>query len=160
DMRLLVEMYDEERDGPQAALSTRDSKMGAHMVLGICLTALGHLDSGAAKSMEAVKHAETLNHAVSRIVALRRACVQHIMQRDTQTVLTLSERLLALAGEFETFKGARDGTVFNCWAKLQTRRDAALLERMQGCIQQFDTTGHWAMLPFFMASAAEVMGNH
>jgi len=27
---------------------------------------------------------------------------------------------------------------------------------MQACIEQFDTTRHWAMLPFFMASAAEM----
>jgi hypothetical protein len=58
DMRLLVEIYDGERDGPQAALTTRDPKMGACTVLGICLTALGYPDSGAAKSLEAFRHAE------------------------------------------------------------------------------------------------------
>ena len=58
DMRLLVETYDEERDGPQSALSTRDSKVGAYTVIGICRTALGYLDSGAEISLEAVRHAE------------------------------------------------------------------------------------------------------
>jgi predicted ATPase len=91
-------------------------------------------------------------------VALRRACVQHIMQRDTQTVLELSERLLGLAAEFETFKGARDGAIFNCWAQLQMRRDPVLMERMRDCIEQFDATQHWALLPFFMTAAAEIMG--
>jgi class 3 adenylate cyclase len=157
DMRLLVETYSEVRDG-QAALAVRDPKMGAYTVHGICLTALGYLDSGAAKSLEAVRYADSLNHAVSQIVALRRACVQHIMQRDTQTVLELSERLLGLAAEFETFKGARDGAIFNCWAKLQIRHDPVLMERMRDCIEQFDTTQHWALLPFFMTAAAEIIG--
>jgi len=103
EMRLLVETYDEARDG-HAALAVRDPKVGAYTVLGICLTALGYPDSGAGKSLEAVGYADSLNHQVSQIVALRRACVQHIMQRDTQTVLELSQRLLGLAGEFETFK--------------------------------------------------------
>lgn len=157
DMRLLVETYSEVRDG-QAALAVRDPKMGACTVLGICLTALGYPDSGAAKSLEAVRYADSLNHPVSQIVALRRACVQHIMQRDTQTVLELSERLLGLAAEFETFKGARDGSIFNCWARLQMRRDPVLMERMRDCIEQFDATQYWALLPFFMTAAAEIMG--
>jgi hypothetical protein len=159
EMRLLVEAYDEVRDG-HAALAVRDLKVGAYTVLGICLTALGYPDSGAAKSLEAVRYADSLNHEVSQIVALRRACVQHIMQRDTQTVLKLSERLLGLATEFETFKGARDGAIFNCWAQLQTRRDPVLLERMRNRIEQFDVTQYWALLPFFMTSAAELMAKH
>jgi class 3 adenylate cyclase len=159
-MRRLVDVYDEARDGGTAALAVRDPKMGACTVLGICLTALGHLDAGAAKSLEAVSCADRLNHAVSQIVALRRACVQHIMLRDAPTVLTLSERLLGLARQFETFKGVRDGTIFNCWALLQTRRDAASLERLRECIAQFDTTQCWALLPFFMTAAAEVMDKH
>jgi class 3 adenylate cyclase len=157
NMRLLVETYDKERDGPQAGLSTRDSKVGAYTVMGICRTALGYPDSGAGTSLEAVRHAESVNHHVSLIAALRRTCVQHIMTRDTNMVLKLSERLLKLASEFQTYKGARDGTVFHCWALLQTQRNPVLLRQMRDCIEQFDATQHRAMLPFFMASAAEIM---
>jgi predicted ATPase len=156
DMQHLLEIYDGQRDGPEAGVTTRDPKMAAYTMLGICLTALGFPDSGTAKSLEGVKYAETLNHVISLILALRRACVQHMMRRDTQTVLRLSERLLGLANEFETFKGVRDGAIFYSWAQLQTRQDARLLERMQACIEHFDTSRHWAMLPFFMASAADV----
>lgn len=159
EMRLLVETYDGARDG-HASLAVRDPKMGAYTVLGICLTALGFVDSGAAKSLEAVRHADTLNHSVSQIVALRRACVQGMMQRDTQSVLTLSERLLGLATEFETFKGARDGTIFNCWAKLQMKHDPALMQRMRDCIENFDATEYWALLPFFMTVAADLMAKY
>jgi class 3 adenylate cyclase len=159
DMRLLVATYDEARDG-HGTLAVRDPKVGAYTVLGICLTALGYLDSGAARSLEAVQHADNLSHEVSQIVALRRACVQHIMQRDTQTVLELSERLLALATKFETFKGARDGAIFNCWAQLQMRHDPDLLARLRDCIEQFDATQYWALLPFFMTSAAEVTAKY
>lgn len=159
DMQLLVETYNGVRDG-QAALAVRDPKMGAHTVLGICRTALGYLDSGAAESLEAVQYADSLNHTVSQTVALRRACVQHIMRRDTRTVAELSERLLGLTAEFETFKGARDGAIFNCWAKLQTRNDPVLLERMRKSIEQFDATQHWALLPFFMTAAAEIIGRY
>ena len=77
-----------------------------------------------------------------------------------ETVLELSERLLGLAAEFETFKGARDGAIFNCWAQLQVRRDPVLMERMRDCIEQFDATQHWALLPFFMTAAAEILGKY
>jgi hypothetical protein len=159
-MQRLVNAYDEVRDGGYAALAVRDPKVGAYTVLGICLTALGHLDSGTATSLEAVRYADSLNHEVSQIVALRRACVQHIMRRDAQTVLMLSERLLDLASRFETFKGIRDGTIFNCWALLQTHHDPAVLKRMRDCIEQFDATQYWALLPFFMTSTAEVTAKH
>jgi class 3 adenylate cyclase len=159
EMRLLVEAYDEVRDG-YGALAVRDPKVGAYTILGICLTALGYPDSGAAKSLEAVRYADSLHHEVSQIVALRRACVQCIMKRDTQAVLELSERLLKLATRFETFKGVRDGAIFNSWAQLQTRRDPVLLERMRHSIEQFDATQYWALLPFFMTSAAELMARH
>jgi hypothetical protein len=43
---------------------------------------------------------------------------------------------------------------------LQTRRDPVLLERMRDCIEQFDATKYWALLPFFMTSAAEVTARH
>jgi class 3 adenylate cyclase/energy-coupling factor transporter ATP-binding protein EcfA2 len=159
DMRLLVESYDEVRDGHDA-LAVRDPKVGAYTVLGICLTALGRIDAGTATSLDAVRYADRLNHEVSQIVALRRACVQHIMKHDASTVLTLSERLLGLATKFETFKGARDGTIFNCWAHLQQRYDPVLLERMRDCIQQFDATQYWALLPFFMTCASEIMAKY
>jgi class 3 adenylate cyclase len=159
DMRVLVETYNGVRDG-QAALAVRDPKMGALTVLGICRTALGYVDAGTAESLEAVRYADSLNHVVSQTVALRRSCVQHIMRRDTETVAELSERLLGLTAEFETFKGTRDGAIFNCWAKLQTRNDPVVLERMRQAIEQFDATQHWALLPFFMTAAAEIVGKY
>jgi hypothetical protein len=164
NMRRLVEAYDAQRDGPQAALTTRDLKMGACTVLGICLTALGYPDSGAAKSLEAIRHTEALNHPVSHIVALRRACVQYMMQYDAPAVLKHSEQLLHLATQLETFKGIRDGTLFNCWARLMTggepTLEPTLLASMQDCIEQFDATKHWAMLPFFMTSTADLYARH
>jgi predicted ATPase len=34
------------------------------------------------------------------------------------------------------------------------------MERMRDCIEQFDATQHWALLPFFMTAAAEIMGKY
>jgi class 3 adenylate cyclase len=158
DLRSFLDMYDATRDGPEAALTTRDPKVSVCTILGICLTAMGNPDSGAAMSAEGVKHAEMLNHQVSLVLGLRRACVQRIMQRDDEGVRDLADRIFKITTEYETFKGARDGVIFHCWGQFHANRDPSLLDKMQATIEHFDTTKHWAMLPFFMASAAELRG--
>ena len=158
DLRSFLDMYDAVRDGPEAALTTRDPKVSVCTILGIGLTAMGNPDSGAAVSAEGVKHAEMLNHQVSLILGLRRACVQRIMQRDDEGVRDLADRIFRITSEYETFKGARDGVIFHCWGQFHANRDPSLLDKMQATIEHFDKTKHWAMLPFFMASAAELRG--
>ncbi|MGJ4942006.1 AAA family ATPase [Bradyrhizobium sp. HKCCYLS1011] len=158
DLRSFLDMYEASRDGPEAALTTRDPKVSACTILGICLTAMGNPDSGAAMSTEGIKHAETLNHQVSLVLGLRRACVQRIMQRDDQGVRDLAARIFKITSEYETFKGARDGMIFHCWGQFRATRDPFFLNEMQVTIRHFETTEHWAFLPFFMASAAELRG--
>ena len=158
ELRSFLDMYDATRDGPEAALTTRDPKVSVCTILGICLTAMGNLDAGAAMSAEGVKHAEILNHQVSLILGLRRACVQSIMQKDEKGVRDLSDRIFKITSEYETFKGARDGVIFHCWGEFRASRDLSLLDKMQATIEHFDRTSHWALLPFFMASAAELRG--
>jgi AAA ATPase domain/Adenylate and Guanylate cyclase catalytic domain len=159
EMQLFLGMYEVERDGPGAALTTRDPKVSVCTMLGMCLTALGYSEAGAAASLAGIKHAETLNHPISLILSLRRACVQGMMQRDHRGVFDLSNRLLAITSEYETFKGTRDGTIFHCWAQFHTNPNPALLESMQDCLNHFDSTKHWALLPFFIASTAELRGD-
>jgi class 3 adenylate cyclase len=156
DLRSFLDMYDAASRGTEAALTTRDPKVSVCTILGICLTAMGNPDAGAAMSAEGVIHAEMLNHQVSLVLGLRRACVQRIMQRDNQGVRDLADRIFRITSEYETFKGARDGVIFHCWGQFHANRDPALLDEMQATIEHFDTTKHWAMLPFFMASAAEL----
>ncbi|NOJ50481.1 adenylate/guanylate cyclase domain-containing protein [Bradyrhizobium archetypum] len=158
DLRSFLDMYDATRDGPEAALTTRDPKVSVCTILGICLTAMGYPDSGAAMSAEGVEHAEMLNHQVSLILGLRRACVQRIMQRDDEGVRDLADRIFKITSEYETFKGARDGIILHCWGQFHANRDPSLLDTMQATIEHFDNTKHWAMLPFFMTSAAELRG--
>jgi class 3 adenylate cyclase/predicted ATPase len=159
-MRLLLDIYDVERDGPRAALTTRDPKVSICTLLGICLTAMGFPDSGAAMSDEGVRHAETLDHSVTLILGLRRACVQGMMQRDVGRVATLSSRLAAINSQYETFLGTREGAIFEGWAQLHHNHVPALLKRMEICIADLDAAKFWAMLPFFMASLAELKGRH
>jgi class 3 adenylate cyclase/energy-coupling factor transporter ATP-binding protein EcfA2 len=158
DLRSFLDTYDATRDGPEAGLTTRDPKVSVCTIRGICLTVMGNPDSGAGISSEGVKHAEMLNHQVSLILGLRRACVQRILQRDDEGVRDLADRIFKITSEYETFKGARDGVIFRCWGQFHATRDPTLLDTMQATIEHFDTTKHWAMLPFFMASAAELRG--
>jgi predicted ATPase len=99
-----------------------------------------------------------LKHQVSLILGLRRACVQGMVQRNPQRVLDLVNGLIKITSEYETFKGARDSIIFRCWGQFHANRDTSLLDTMQACIEHFDATKHWAMLPFFMASTAELRG--
>jgi predicted ATPase len=121
---------------------------------------MGYPDSGADISLDGVRHAEVLNHPVSLILGLRRACMQRMMQGDTRGVIELSERLLATNAKYETFLGSREGAFFDGWAKFQLRPEPALLDRIQTCIKELDAAKFWAMLPFFMTSLAELTAKY
>ncbi|HUA78430.1 MAG TPA: AAA family ATPase [Acetobacteraceae bacterium] len=158
EMQRFLAMYDLARDGPESGLTTRDPKVSVCTILGICLTALGLPESGAAISLEGLRHAARIDHVVSLVLGLRRACVARMMQRDRQGVADLARELASVSTQYETFKGSRDGVIFQAWASFRPDGDASLLTRAQDCIAHFDTTRHWALLPFFMASIAELEG--
>jgi predicted ATPase len=86
--------------------------------------------------------------------------VQRIMQRNTRDVVDLSARLLALNEAHETFVGSREGVIFHGWAQLQGNRDPELFIRVQNAIEQLYERKHWVLLPFFITSIAEVMGDN
>ena len=166
--KLFLGRFREARDDLEQAIAryegamavTRDPKVSICGALGICLTLLGLPDSGAARSLEAVSHAEKLAHPISLNLGLRRACVQGMMRRDTQQVLKLSSRLLDNQTEYETFRGSREGIFFATWADLQTNRDPALHERLRSTLDYFDNARHLNLLTFFMVAAAELMAEH
>jgi hypothetical protein len=157
DMQAVIELYKDTGEDPRMA---RVPRVSTYTNLGICLTALGYPDAGAAASLDGVRHAESANHTVSLIAGLRRACVRGMMVRDREGVRAWSDRLLAVNAEHETFSGSHEGTIIHAWSQLQVRWDAALMERAQTSLEQLDTTKHRVMLPFFMASVAEIVGNH
>ena len=158
ELQQLIDMYEVERDGPHSALTVRDPKVFACTSLGICLTVMGYPAAGAAMSRAGVNHAESLGHSISLIFGLRRACVQHLVERNTQAVVDLSERLIQTSREYETFKGPIDGTIFHCWGQLQSCWDAAHFEQLFSGIEQLDAAKNWIMLPLLMACAAETIG--
>jgi hypothetical protein len=160
ELEQLLAIYEPERDGPTGVLTARDPKVSAHTVLGMGETALGYVDRGAASSAAGVHYAETLNHPITLILGLRRDCVVNMMQRNAERVLSLSGRLLTMDTEYQTFLGTREGTIFNSWAQLFTQPDEATFGLIRSTIEQLDAAKHYVMLPFFMASAAELMGDH
>ncbi len=163
--KLLLGRFREAREDLEKAIAayegemaiTRDPKVSSCSALGICLTALGLPESGAAMNLAAVSHAEALAHPISLNLGLRRACVQAMMQRDASHVLELSERLLNNQAEYETFRGSREGVFFATWAHLQTNNDPALRARLRTTLDQFEGARFLNLLPFFMLAAAELM---
>ena len=153
-----MESLDPERDGPNVMMSTRDPKVAISVLLGICLTILGKVDSGAATSRSAVERAESLGHAVSLNLGLRRACAQAMVQKDARRVAELADRLIALRAEYETYKGSWEGTFFHDWAQMCARPDPVLFDRMQVFLHRLDATKNWAVLPLYLASTAELCG--
>jgi hypothetical protein len=160
ELEQLIAIYLADRDGPHTALTARDPKVAGCTSLGICLTIMGFPIAGAAMSLAGVNHAERLGHAVSLIFGLRRACLQCLLARDRHTVMELSQRLVAMSREYETFKGRIDGAIFLSWGQLQSGWDGSVLEQLLKSIEQLDAARNWIFLPFFMASAAEILGHH
>jgi len=156
----VIGMYESARAALQGRWMARDPQVSTYTALGICLTALGHFESSEPMTLAGIKHAETLNHVVSLMLGLRRACVRGMMLRDTNGVLDLSDRLLALNAEHETFVGARESAIFHGWAQLHARHDPAHLERVQSAFDELEADKHWVLLPFFMTSIAEVVGDN
>jgi len=160
DIEVVIGMYESTRDAFEGRWMARDPRVSTYTALGICLTALGHFDSSEPMTLAGIKQAETLNHVVSLMLGLRRACVRGMMLRDTNGVLDLSNRLLTLTAEHETFVGARETAIFRGWAQLNARHDPAHLERVQSAFDELEADKHWVLLPFFMTSIAEVVGHN
>jgi class 3 adenylate cyclase/predicted ATPase len=158
ELQNLIGMYDLERHGPNSGMSSRDPKTSISVLLGMCLTILGHVDSGAAMSRSAIQHAESLDHPVSLNLALRRACAQAMLQKDVRRVTELADRMTALRAAYETYKGSWEGTFFHDWAQMCARPDPILSDRMQVFLHRLDTTNNWALLPLYMVSTAELSG--
>jgi class 3 adenylate cyclase len=136
---------------------TRDPKVSACCALGVCLTALGLPDTGATRSLEAIRHAEFLAHPISLNLALRRACVQAMMRRDAGEVLRLSERLLSNQSDYETYRGRREGAFFATWARAQLDGDSALRGQLKTMLDQFEHERLFNLLPFFTVATAELV---
>src|SRR5262249_26616707 len=160
DMQAVIGMYESRGEAFQHRWMAGDQRVSTSSALGICLTALGHLDSGGAMTLAGIKHAETLNHVVSLMTGLRRACVRGIMLRDVRGVLDLSNRLGVLNTEHETFVGVRESAIFQGWAQLHGNRDAGLFNQIQSAIEELHARAHWVLLPFLMTATAEVMGDN
>jgi class 3 adenylate cyclase/predicted ATPase len=158
EMRELIDMYDPERDGPNAGMSTRDPKVSISVLLGICLTILGHVDPGADMIRSAVKHSESLDHAVSLNLALRRGCAEAMLRRDVRRVTEFADRMAQLRAAYETYKGEWEGKFFHDWARMYAHPDRELCERMQVFLRHLDATGNWALLPLYMVSTADLSG--
>jgi class 3 adenylate cyclase len=160
DMQNLIDMYDAERDGPQAGTTTRDPKAAISTFMGVCLSILGYSDSGAAKIRSGIHHAKTLNHPVSLNLGLRRACFQGMLIRDTRLVIEFSDELAALRAAYETYQGSWEGTFFQDWAQLWMRSDPVRFDRVQTFLRHLDRANIWAFLPFYITSAAELSGQY
>lgn len=153
--RLLTD-YEVDRDGPEANLASRDMKASMYTIVGMSQTAMGYPESGCETAMKGVRHAESLNHVITLVLALRRACVQRIMWRDVEGCAALSGRLLEVNRDHETFLGTREGGFFHSWALSRTEASVSHLESMRRHIAELHEAGHSVILPFFMAAAAEV----
>ncbi|WP_084801479.1 adenylate/guanylate cyclase domain-containing protein [Bradyrhizobium sp. Ec3.3] len=153
--RLLTD-YEVDRDGPDANLASRDMKASMYTIVGMSQTAMGYPESGCETAMKGVRHAESLKHVITLVLALRRACVQRIMWRDVEGCAALSGRLLEVNRDHETFLGTREGGFFHSWALSRAEASVSHLEAMRSHIEELHEAGHSVILPFFMAAAAEV----
>jgi hypothetical protein len=160
EMEFVIDTYQKSGSKAEDPRMARDPRVSTYTLFGICLTALGYSTAGAAMSSQGLGYAERRNDAVSLTTGLRRVCVQRLMQRNTREVADLSARLLAINAEHETFTGKREGIIFHGWAQLHGSRDSELFSQVQSAIDELHARKHWVLLPFFMTSIAEVMGNN
>jgi tetratricopeptide (TPR) repeat protein len=160
EMQFVIETYRQIGSKAEDPRMARDPRVSTYTLFGICLTALGHFDSGEAMTLAGITHAEKGNGVVSLMLGLRRACVRGMMLRDTKGVLDLSRRLLALNAEHETFVGMRESIIFQGWARLQGNHNLDLFHRVQSAIDELYKHEHWVFLSFFITLIAEVVGDN
>jgi len=160
EMKIVIDTYEKIGDKAEDPRMARDPRVSTYMNFGICLTALGYVNTGAAMSFQGLGYAERLNQVVSLTTGLRRSCVQMMMQRNAPGVAYLSARLLTVNAEHETFAGTHEGIIFRGWAHLHGHRDAEIFPQVRGAIEELHARKHWVFLPFFMVSVAEVMSDN
>jgi class 3 adenylate cyclase/tetratricopeptide (TPR) repeat protein len=152
----LLRVYDVAEDGGAAADTPRDPLVAGCAFLSICLTVMGLPEQGLAIERRGLEHAERLQHAISVVFSLRRSCIQHMLTRDMARVERVARRLLEITVDYETFLGGPEGALFESMARLHGNFDTAEHQRMLVAIEQLDQAKSWAMLPYSMASAAEI----
>jgi predicted ATPase len=137
-------------------MSTRDPKASIYVLLGICHTILGRAESGAAMSRAAVEHAERLGHPVTLNLALRRACAQAMLQKDSRRVAELAGRMADVRSTYETYKGSWEGTFFHDWTHMCEHPDPVVFDRIRVFLYHLDAAKNWALLPLYIVSTVEV----
>jgi predicted ATPase/class 3 adenylate cyclase len=152
----LLRLYDVTQDGGAAADTPRDPLVASCAFLAICLTVMGYPAQGRMVEARGLRHADTLQHAISTVFGLRRSCIQHMLTRDVARVHEIAERILDVTAEYQTFLGGPEGTLFQAWARLHMHFDLDEHARMLVALEQLDQAKTWAMLPFMMAAAAEI----
>jgi class 3 adenylate cyclase len=158
-MQTVLSLWDVHWVGSQDERLVRDPKVSAYMNLGICLTVLGYPRSASDVAREGIRHAESLGQPISVMSALRRACVQSMIQRDTAAVLDFSSRLLALNEDRGVFIYGLEGQACQAWATMRNAPNPTMLAGALTCLDQLDVASHWVMLPFLMCSIAEIVGD-
>jgi class 3 adenylate cyclase len=154
----LLELYDVNQDTDLASATARDPYVAGCSFLAICLTVMGFPAQGQVTSCRGLVHAEKLRHAISIVFALRRGCVEAMLRRDVGRVQVLSRRLLEMSSDYKTFLGEPEGHLFHAWSLLQTDEDSTLHSTLLDSLDRLDETRTWALLPFLMAGAAELVG--
>jgi predicted ATPase len=81
-----------------------------------------------------------------------------MLQKDVRRVTELADRMATLRTAYETYKGSWEGTFFHDWAQMYTRPDPVLSDRVQVFLQHLDATKNWALLPLYMVSTVELVG--
>jgi len=154
----LLRLYEASGNSAAAADTGRNPMVAGSAFLGICLAVMGYPDQARAVTEHGRAHAEAIEHAISVVFILRRGSITSMLLRDVAEVRQKSARLLDLSIDYETFLGGPEGRFFQAWAALPQGDDPAMQAQLDESLEQLDHQKIWALLPYFMAAAAELKG--
>jgi class 3 adenylate cyclase/tetratricopeptide (TPR) repeat protein len=154
----LLSLYETDKDAGLVPNTLRDPLVAGCAFLAICLTVMGYSAQGASASRRGLSHAEHLRDAISVIFSLRRGCIEAMLRRDVDLVKAMSSRLLEFSIEQQTFLGGTEAHLFQSWALLHERNDRSLNAQLLRSLDRIKEAKIWTMLPFMMATSAELLG--
>jgi predicted ATPase len=122
------------------------------------LWALGYPDQAIQRSQEALTMVHALASPSSLGQTLQHSIALHIHRRESQTVQTYAETLLALATEHGFVRFAAQGMFCRGWALAAQGQGAEGIAQMRQGLATLRTLGHVIALPRYLAYLAEAYG--
>jgi class 3 adenylate cyclase/tetratricopeptide (TPR) repeat protein len=132
-----------------------DSLTFCHLLLGLSLTLLGHLEKGVLEYDEALRIATELGHPINRMVVSMMGAIQHQLLLETETTRKLAEEIEELSTDLESQSHLPVGLAVGGWMELREGDFDNGVQGIDKAQEMLKVSGMSVLLPYFLYLLAD-----